>query len=114
LTILVGHLPEGQAELQEVLGNTAVWPGDVETEETAAIAAIRRQHDSMRSGAFELFNKACYGGQPYGFAPHGEAETISRFEAPDLQDWWQSHVRAGGAIIGITGNMDGEELGSLL
>ena len=112
IKLLADRFMEGVDILRDILHNPAFLAAEVDKEKTSTIAAIRRQHDSMRSRAFELFNKACYCSQPYGFAPNGEAETVSRFEPDDLKTWWQHHVKGQSVIISAAGDIEFDRLRS--
>ncbi len=114
MKILASRLPEGLAILRDVLRFPTFPPDEVEKEKQSLYAEIRRQQDSMSSRTIDLFNAACWGGQPYGLPASGVAEAIERFTPADLRLWHESWIGGERAIIGVVGDVESQALTELL
>ncbi len=113
MKLLAGRIREGLEVLREVIAYPAFLQEEVEKEKQSIYGEIRRNRDSMSSHAVDLFNRACYGDQPYGLPSNGRAEAVEPLTSDDLRAWHARWVWGGNAIIGAVGDIDVEELTDL-
>lgn len=114
MKLLAERVPEGLAVLKEVISHPIFPAEEVEKEKQSIYGEIRRRQDSMFSHAFDQFNHACYGDQPYGLPSAGIAEAVAAQTSEALRTWHRQFVRGAEAVIAVVGDIDYNTLVELL
>jgi len=71
---------------------------------------IRQRDDSIYSQTQRLLNSTFYGEtNPYGLYKLGEIETVSRFTAQQLAEYYKTYARAPNAVLAVYGDIDPAE-----
>ena len=72
-------------------------------EKARIVAGIQESETQPESISNKAFMSALYGQHPYGFS--GTVASVSAIAAPDLQQFYQQHYGANGAVIAVIGDL---------
>jgi zinc protease len=114
IKILADRFSEGLEVLRDVIANPKFEGSELEKEKISILAEIRRIRDSMTARASELFYQACFGNAPYGLPASGNPESLAGMDSPMLQGWHDGSISGSGAVFGVVGSIDRNELLDLL
>lgn len=113
-SFLMEALPESFPEMWDLLMNCLSGSNfpekEIETERGKVISSIRRNLDDNFIRPLQLFQRAFYGGHPYGLPETGFEETVSGFGASQLEQWKRRLFDTERMIIAIVGDFDPDDL----
>lgn len=96
-------------EIAADLVRNPLFPEDrIEQRRGDMLEAIRRQNDQPHAVARREFNKLVYRGHPYGWEQ--TAATVSALTRDDLVEFHRRYFHPNNAIIGVSGDVDAEEI----
>ena len=90
---------------------------DFAREKNRTLAALKQREESPAELANLTFFKAIYGEHPYAHPNLGVLNTVEKFTANDVKDFYKTYFTASNAIVVIVGNLsktDAEKTASLL
>ena len=86
------------------------FPQAVLTREKARIiAGIQESETQPESISNKAFMSALYGSHPYGLDDSGTVESVTAITTQDLQQFYQQHYSAKGAVIAMIGDLTREQ-----
>jgi len=99
------HLPRLAELLTDVLARPAFDEGEHERlrRESLALLDDVRDDDSSLCGRF--WDRAAYGGHPYGRTTLGTAQSLAALELDDARAWWKTRVVAPHLLVGFAGDV---------
>ncbi|HYD54015.1 MAG TPA: insulinase family protein, partial [Gemmatimonadaceae bacterium] len=106
ISVPTRHLAAAAELLADVTQAPVFGDEVVETERTAAIAAVVALRDDMYRYPMRLVTQAAFAGHAYGVPVSGTEESLARLRADALRDWHARQVRAGAAALAVV--TDGE------
>jgi len=90
------------------------FPDAVLTREKARIiSSLQESATQPESISNKAFMSAMYGVHPYSLDESGEVDTVSKIKREDLQDFYNKHYSAKGAVIAIIGDLTREQASSI-
>lgn len=81
----------------------------LEREKARIIAGLREAETQPDSIASKAFMKALYGEHPYALDENGEPDTVAVVKRQDMQQFYQTHYGAKGAVIAMIGDLSREQ-----
>jgi zinc protease len=96
----------------DLITNPAFAPDKIELRKKSTVEAIRRKADDPKSLGRREFAKVVYGGHPLAWEP--TAASVSSITQEDVVAFHHMYVRPDNAVIGISGDITGEEAVALL
>ena len=96
----------------DLILNPAFDPDKIELRKKSTVEAIRRKADDPKTLGRREFSKVVYGGHPVAWEP--TAASVSSITQEDLIAFHHMYVRPDNAVIGISGDITGEEAVDLL
>ncbi len=96
----------------DLIMNPAFAPDKIELRKKNTVEAIRRKADDPKSLGRREFAKVVYGGHPVAWEP--TAASVSSITQEDVIAFHHMYVRPDNAVIGISGDITGEEAVDLL
>jgi len=100
------------AILSDLIMNPAFDPDKIELRKQNTVEAIRRKADDPRSFGRREFAKLVYGDHPLAWEP--TAATVSGITRDDIVGFHREYLRPDNAVIGVSGDITGEEAMELL
>lgn len=80
----------------------------LEREQARIVSGLRESATQPESIADKAFTAALYGDHPYGIANADTPESVAAIKRDDLQQFYQTHYRADGAVIAMMGDVSKE------
>lgn len=80
----------------------------LEREQARIISGLREAATQPESISDKAFSAALYGDHPYGIANADTPESVAAIKREDLQQFYQTHYRANGAVIAMMGDVSKE------
>lgn len=94
----------------DVVINPAFDPNECEKLRVRILNAIKQRDDTAKAQAGRMLKKAYYGeGNPYSMDISGEAETVGKFSADDLQEFYATYARGPNGVFAVYGDIDPAE-----
>lgn len=107
ITVLSERLPAALALLSEVITSPVFPEREVERLKAERLAEILQIETEPRALADERFESFLYAGQSrYSKPDGGNAESVSRLNRSDVEQFYRSHFVAGGTTVILTGDID--------
>ncbi|MBK9161871.1 MAG: insulinase family protein [Nitrosomonadales bacterium] len=91
--------------MARVLQHPAFPEAILAREKARVIAALREAETKPEAIAGKAFSKAVYGAHPYALRASGEVASVEKLAVRDLQEFYRTHYRAGGAVVAIMGDV---------
>jgi predicted Zn-dependent peptidase len=104
--ILDADLPLAVDVMCDVVANSVLAPGDVETERGVILEEIAMQDDEPGDEVHDLFTEAVFGDHPLGQRISGSTETIGALTRDQINDFYRSRYTAPAIVIAAAGNLD--------
>ena len=89
----------------KILQQPAFPESVLEREKGRIISSLQEAATQPESIADKAFTAALYGDHPYGIANLDTPESVAAIQRDDLQQFYQTHYRADGAVIAMMGDM---------
>ena len=103
-------LPEHAGDFAHMLGDliaAANFPADeLERERDVLLQELAEEEDDPVSGAFRLYDAACWGEHPAAMPVIGTRARLERLSRDDLLRYARHHYRGGNVIVGAAGAFD--------
>ena len=100
--------------LRELLMETKMRGDDFETVRREVLSDLRQRDDDPIGFTFTRFNEAFYSDHPYGRDPIGNEDDVKKMSLSDIEDAYGRFVTPGGAVLAISGDVDENEVFSLI
>jgi predicted Zn-dependent peptidase len=100
--------------LSDMVLNPSFPEEEVEKEKKVVIEEMKMYRDSPDDYLFEEYNTRMFQGHELGRPVLGLEETVSSFTREDLYEYMEERYRAGNLLISVAGNVDHEEVVSLV
>ena len=94
------------------MGEPAYPPNVWERERQRISAAIREADTKPATVVSKVFQKAVYGGHPYGYEPTGAS--LAAISVDDIRDFHRAHVLPCRAKVSLVGNLDRAQADALV
>ncbi|GAA1038232.1 pitrilysin family protein [Virgisporangium ochraceum] len=104
--ILDADLPMAVDVMCDVVANSLLAAGDVETERGVILEEIAMQDDEPGDEVHDLFTEAVFGDHPLGQRISGSTETIGALTRDEINDFYRSRYTAPAIVIAAAGNLD--------
>jgi predicted Zn-dependent peptidase len=104
MSILKKDLDEGLELFADLIKNPAFDEKRFEVAKKRMLEGIKRENDSPSEIARREFTRLLLPNHPFGHIP--TAETVSRIERSDCENFYKDHVGPENFIIGISGDFD--------
>lgn len=114
LRVLKKDLNLGLDLLSDVLMNPAFDQKEIDRKVKATLAEIKRQKEQPGVVAGEAFEKAVFGGHPYGRTSDEVASYLARLARRDILDFYHARYGPHDTIISVVGDVTEKEIISLL
>ena len=102
-----------QAQALEVFTKVLQQPDFPEVvlmrEKARIISSLQESATQPESIANKAFMSAMYGNHPYGLDESGEVTSVSKVKRADLQEFYNQHYSAKGAVIAMMGDLTREQ-----
>lgn len=109
LRVLKKDLDAGLDLLADVLLHPALHADELARQREAVLASIRADEDDPTSVAQKAFQRALFGDTPYGHPVEGTAESVSRIDRADVQQFYRRFYRPAGAAVVMVGDLSAAE-----
>lgn len=104
--ILDADLPMAVDVMCDVVANSVLAAGDVETERGVILEEIAMQDDEPGDEVHDLFTEAVFADHPLGQRISGSAETIGALTRDQINDFYRARYTAPSIVIAAAGNLD--------
>ena len=109
-TFLSEHQNEGLDLTLEVLMQPSFAPSEVEKTRRELLLAIKNRTDETAQQAFDLAYRTVYPDHPYGMTVLGEADSIGRISASELERYYRSVLDPDSLVVSIVGDINSAEV----
>ena len=93
------------ALLTKVLSQPTFAANIVDREKARVIATLKEDEGQPAEIAAQAFQQAVFTTHPYAHRETGQIDTVAALGSSDLQDFYQSHYSAAGAVIALMGDV---------
>lgn len=114
LTTLSEHSDTAFSLLHDMLAAPRFEAKDVKRIKAEQQASIRQSEGDANYQAGLGFNAALFPGHPYGKPGDGTFESVGALEQADIRDYAVMHLKRGGMILSVSGDITPEHLRELL
>jgi len=114
LSVLKKDAEKGFEILSDVVLNPAFPEDEITRNRELIKGSLRKSLEEPSFVARTEFEKAVYGGHPYGRIVRGYPETLDRIRREDIQGFYSTYFRPGNAVISVAGDLTPAELDRLL
>jgi predicted Zn-dependent peptidase len=104
--ILDADLPLAVDVMCDVVANSVLAPGDVETERGVILEEIAMQDDEPGDEVHDLFTEAVFADHPLGQRISGSTETIGALTRDQINDFYRARYAGPSIVIAAAGNLD--------
>ncbi|HSG98635.1 MAG TPA: pitrilysin family protein [candidate division Zixibacteria bacterium] len=112
--ILDEHLPQAMDVLSDMLMHSTFTPANLKREKSVVLEEIKETEDTPAELVHDIFAEQFWGDHPLGRPILGTAEVISGMRRKTLLDYIQVHYTAPKVVISASGNLDHDELVTLV
>lgn len=114
LSVLKKDVEKGFELLSDILLNPIFPEEEILRNKELIKGAIRQNEESPSYVAAREFNKAVFGGLPYGRLITGSLETLDNIRKEDIERFHMAYYRPGNSFMSVVGDLSAEELKSLV
>lgn len=104
--ILDADLPLAVDVMCDVVANSVLAAGDVETERGVILEEIAMQDDEPGDEVHDLFTEAVFADHPLGQRISGSARTIGALTRDQINDFYRARYTGPAIVIAAAGNLD--------
>lgn len=91
---------------QTILANPRFAPADFKREQNRTLAGLKQMEELPGAQAEIAFNKAVFAEHPYAHITEGDIQSVSRFTANNVKDFYKRYYVAANATVVIVGDLD--------
>ena len=91
--------------LAEIVTSPLFDAGQVESQRQAAIQFASSLEDDAFQSAYLLMRQTLYRDHPYGRAPSGAPESLSRITREQILEFYQTYYRPNNCVLAVSGNV---------
>lgn len=114
LRVLKKDIQAGFDLLSDVLRNPVFDQQEIDRKVKETLAEVRRQKEEPETIASEAFEKAVFGGHPYGRTGDDVAAYLSRIDRKDVLDFYAARYGPRSTVMAVVGDVTEKEALSLL
>src|SRR5262249_48388196 len=114
LRTLKGNLGEVGELLRLALTAPRFEPSAIERVRGQIVASLAQQAQNPRALAGRLWMREAFEDHPYGQNVEGTTTSVGAITRDDLQAFATERLRHGGMVIGVTGDLNRDELAALV
>jgi predicted Zn-dependent peptidase len=104
------HGPTGVALLGDVLTNSLLAPGDVQSERQVILEELAMDDDSPDDVALRTLARQVFGDHGLGRDTAGERATVRSIRRADIHQFFTEHYRTGATTVAVAGDVDHDEV----
>ncbi|MFH1139063.1 MAG: pitrilysin family protein [Pseudomonadota bacterium] len=112
--LLSWNIMPGLRLFMDVLTKPAFDPREVEKSRVRILAEIKRRDDQLMARSFILFARTLFEGSPLGRDVLGSPDSVAKFQAGDLRNFYDKWARPDNLVLTVVGNVDPVEIKSEL
>ncbi len=114
LRVLKKDVRTGLGLLSDVLMHPVFDQKEIDRKVASTLAEIKRRKEEPGIVADQAFQKAVYGGHPYGTTDDEVADYLQKLKRRDIVDFYKARYGPDGAIVAIAGDVTEKEIIALL
>lgn len=114
ISVPTRHTDAALELLADVVQHATFDAPALETERALAIADLEMLKDDMYRYPLRLLTAAAFPAHTFGVPASGTEESLATISAEDVRDWHRARVLEGSSVIGIVGDVDPDEIATLV
>lgn len=114
MDVLSADVEEGLEVFAEVVKNADFPEKELDKLKKKIIASIRERKKRIVPEGISRMRELLYQEHPYHMDPRGETDTVAFIEKRDVEHFYRSRIKPGGAVLSVVGDFDKEKIMSLL
>lgn len=104
------NVPLAADILYDILANSSLDETELTREKHVILQEIGAAHDTPDDLVMDMFQDTAFGGQPIGRPILGTPESVTGFEAADIQQYLDEHYHGPNMVLAAAGSVDHDEL----
>ncbi|MCX8110512.1 MAG: insulinase family protein [Syntrophorhabdaceae bacterium] len=96
--------------IHELLTETVFKEDELEKVKDEVLSEIRQKYDDPITYTFSRFREVLFEGHPYAKDPDGKEEDIKGITINDVENLYREYITPSGAVLAISGDIDGQEI----
>jgi zinc protease len=114
LSVLKRHMDKGFELFSDVLLHPAFQDSEVSRKKSQFLAAIQQNQEDPDYLVTRAFDRAIFGGNPYGHPSEGTPESLPEITRGDILSFYQTHYVPNGSVLALVGDISEDEVDSFI